>query len=151
MYEQLRLKNQLCFPLYAASKEVVRLYSPYLRPLKLTYTQYLVMLLLWEFGQLSVKEIAEQLYLDTGTLSPLFRKLAGKGLVSARRDECDRRSVVLTLTPRGRRLEEAASRIPENIGRCLGISEGEQRQLYDLLYRVLQGQKGSPEAGEKNE
>ncbi|MCE5189811.1 MAG: MarR family transcriptional regulator [Eubacteriales bacterium] len=135
--EGLLLKNQLCFPLYAASKEVVRLYKPFLDEIGLTYTQYIAMMALWESRALSVKELGERLYLDSGTLTPLLKKMEAQGLVLRKRSAADERSVIVTLTDQGEALKQRAKNIPANIGGCIPLSRDEANTLYDLLYRVL--------------
>lgn len=135
--EQLRLDKQLCFPLYVCSKEVIRRYKPFLDEIGLTYTQYLVMLVLWEAGDHTVKELGTRLYLDSGTLTPLLKKMEQTGLVNRERDEMDIRSVIVSLTAKGRELREKAAEIPAKIGTCVGISEQEAQELYRLLYRVM--------------
>lgn len=136
-YEALLLKNQLCFPLYAASKEVVRLYKPFLDEIGVTYTQYIAMMALWESHSLSVKEIGERLYLDSGTLTPLLKKMEAQGLVSRKRSSADERSVIVTLTEQGEALKQRALDVPAKIGSCIPLSREEAKTLYDLLYRVL--------------
>ena len=137
-YEALRLSNQLCFPLYAASKEVVRRYKPWLDPLGLTYTQYIAMLALWERRELSVKELGQLLWLDSGTLTPVLKKLEQKGYVARRRSGEDERSVILTLTPAGEALREAALSVPAGLGACVRLSAPEAAELYRLLYKLLE-------------
>lgn len=132
-----RLGNQLCFPLYACAKEVVRLYKPHLDRLGLTYTQYIAMLVLWERDALSVKELGGRLYLDSGTLTPLLKKLEAQGLVTRTRSAADERSVVVSLTERGRALQERAAVVPEKMGGCLPLSAEEAETLRGLLCKVL--------------
>lgn len=136
-YDALKLENQLCFPLYAAAKEVVRLYTPYLDRLGLTYTQYIVMMVLWERREVTVKELGALLYLDTGTLTPLLRKLADKGLVMLKRLESDRRSVQVQITPRGMDMREQAVEIPAKIGACVPLEPEKMGTLYQALYQIL--------------
>ena len=136
-YEQLKLENQLCFPLYACAKEVVRLYTPYLDPLGLTYTQYITMLVLWEKKLVSVKALGELLWLDSGTLTPLLKKLEAKGLVTRSRSKEDERSVEIGLTDEGRALEEQAAAVPAKVGSCLKMPPEEAAALYSLLYKTL--------------
>lgn len=135
-YDPLLLKNQLCFPLYAASKALTRRYEPLLEPLGLTYTQYIVMLAMWEKGQATVNEVGEMVLLDSGTLSPLLQKLEQKGYVEKSRGE-DGRSRVLSLTPEGLALKEKAKDIPMKIGSCLNLSPEEAMSLYKLCYKTL--------------
>ncbi len=136
-YEGLKLENQLCFPLYACSKEIVRLYKPCLDELDLTYTQYITMMVLWEKESLGVKELGEALYLDSGTLTPLLKKLEAKGLVKRQRCEEDERCLLVSLTEKGKGLKDKALPIPEAISSYVHISEEEKSQLYDLLYKIL--------------
>lgn len=148
VYEQLKLKNQLCFPLYACAKEVVRLYTPYLDPLGLTYTQYITMLVLWEKKLVSVKSLGELLWLDSGTLTPLLKKLESKGLVTRSRSKEDERSVEIGLTDAGSALAEQAAEVPAKVGSCLKIPPEEAAALYTLLQKTLKRLKESDENGE---
>ncbi|WP_165009565.1 MarR family winged helix-turn-helix transcriptional regulator [Neisseria yangbaofengii] len=125
MYEQLKLSNQLCFPLYALSKEITRRYTPFLQALDLTYPQYLVMLVLWEHSEQSVGELGEKLHLDSGTLTPLLKRLQAKELVERTRSIEDERSVIIRLTNSGRALEHQAAEIPAKMGACLNLSADE--------------------------
>jgi MarR family transcriptional regulator, organic hydroperoxide resistance regulator len=138
-YDALKLENQLCFPLYASAKEVVRLYKPFLDEIGLTYTQYIAMLALWERDGLSVKELGEQLYLDSGTLTPLLKKMESQGLLTRARNAADERSVTITLSEPGKVLRERAVSIPARIGGCLPLTPEEAKTLYQLLYKVLNG------------
>ena len=140
-YDQLKLKNQLCFPLYASAKEVVRQYAPFLEPLQLTYTQYIVMLALWEHRTASVKTLGEHLYLDSGTLTPLLKKLEQRGLILRERSEADERNVVVRLTDEGEALEHRAAQVPSQVRACLPLNDEEAATLYRLLYRVLGSQQ----------
>ncbi len=136
-YENLKLKNQLCFPLYAASKEVVRKYRPYLDPLGLTYTQYIVMLVLWEEERVTVKSLGAKLYLDSGTLTPLLKNLERKGLVNRTRWENDERVLFVTLTPEGEALKERVAEIPSKIAEDNPLSAEECSELCRILNRIL--------------
>ncbi len=133
----LKLENQLCFPLYACSREVVKRYKPLLDVIDLTYTQYLVMLVLWEHVQINVKRLGEYLYLDSGTLTPLLKKMEQKGLLTRQRSEKDERNVILTITKDGKALKQQAVDIPVKMGCSLPLTRREIQQLYDLLYKVL--------------
>ena len=137
-YEALKLKNQLCFPLYACSKEVVRMYKPFLDEIDLTYTQYIAMMVLWEKRQISVKELGEYLYLDSGTLTPLLKKLEQKGYLTRSRSKEDERVLDVVLTNAGLELREKAVKVPTQIGACVNLTPEEARMLYGLLYKVLQ-------------
>ncbi len=136
-YEVLRLKNQLCFPIYLCSKEIQRRYTPYLNELNLTYTQYVVMMYFWEHGSSNVKAIGKALLLDPSTLTPLLKKLESKGYITRNRSEQDERNLIVELTDSGRELQDKAINIPAQIGRCLDLSEEEAVALYNILYKVL--------------
>jgi len=136
-YDQLKLENQLCFPLYACAKELVRQYTPLLDELGLTYTQYIVMMVLWDQGQLSVKELGQYLYLDSGTLTPLLKKLETSGWVKRTRDAYDERVVQVAVTEIGLKLREKAQSIPSEISGCLNLEPDETKTLYHLLYKML--------------
>ena len=137
-YEALRLKNQLCFPLYLCAKELQRRYTPYLEGLDLTYTQYVVMMYFWEFGSSNVKAISKALLLDPSTLTPLLKKLEVKGYITRTRSERDERNLIVSLTESGGELKNKAVEIPCKIGKCLDLSEEEAAELYRILYKVLQ-------------
>lgn len=136
----LKLENQLCFPLYAASRMLTKAYQPLLLALDLTYPQYLVFMLLWEHEQLTVKALGEKLLLDSGTLTPLLKRMEQKQWVSRRRDPEDERSVIIGLTPTGRALQAQACRIPEQLLEKLAMSPAEisalRTQLTHLLARL---------------
>ena len=136
-YESLRLRNQLCFPLYLASKEITRRYQPMLDKLDLTYTQYIVMMFFWEFGRGSARDLSRALLLDPSTLTPVLKKLEQKDYVARARDPEDERSVIITLTDRGAALQDAALSVPEQMGSCIGLSEAEAVQLGTLIHKVL--------------
>ncbi|MBQ1320090.1 MAG: MarR family transcriptional regulator [Solobacterium sp.] len=136
--EALRLENQLCFPLYACARMVVGQYTPYLKPLGITYTQYLVFLLLWAEDGLSVGNLCERLYLDSGTLTPMLKKMEEKHLVERRRCKDDERMVRIWLTEEGRQLKERAAAIPLQVGSCIKITPEEAATLYTLLYRTME-------------
>ena len=136
-YDSLKLERQLCFPLYACSKGIIQKYKEYLDPLDLTYTQYLVMLVLWEKQKASVKELGEALYLDSGTLTPVLKKLEAKGFVQRERNQKDERLLLVSLTRNGDILKDRAVSVPEAIGRCVPLNSEEATQLYSLLYKML--------------
>ena len=139
--EQLYLKNQLCFPLYACAKEVVRLYTPHLDPLGITYTQYLVLLVLWEKKNATVGELCDTLMLDNGTLTPLLKKMQAAGYIERHRSEKDDRVVVISLTGAGEALQERAKAIPRKVGDCIDLPPEKAETLYKLLYELLDSQK----------
>ncbi len=139
-HEAMKLANQLCFPLYAAARNVTSLYTPWLKPLGLTYTQYIVFLVLWEKDGLSVSEIGEKLMLDNGTLSPLLKKMEKAGYIERRRSREDDRVVEITLTEEGRALQERAKDIPYKAAGCIDLPAEKAAQLYSLLYELLKKQ-----------
>lgn len=136
-YDVLKLENQLCFPLYACSKEIVKKYKPYLDELDLTYTQYIAMMVLWERKQMNVKELGKYLYLDSGTLTPVLKKLEQKGLVERTRSKEDERVLSVTLTESGNEIKEKAVEIPSLIGACVNLEPEEAKLLYKILYKIL--------------
>lgn len=136
-YPELLLENQLCFPLYACSKEIIKRYRPFLDELGLTYTQYLVMLVLWEKQNLTSKELGQMLYLDSGTLTPVLKKLEEKGLLSRRRSGDDERNLLVWLTEDGDALKLRAAHVPQSLAACVKLDAGEARELYRLLYKFL--------------
>ena len=140
-HEAMRLDNQLCFPLYAAARSVTGLYTPYLKPLGLTYTQYIVFLVLWERDGISVGELGERLRLDNGTLSPLLKKMQQEGYLERSHSADDDRVVILTLTEKGRALQERAKDVPLQVGSCVRLAPEKARTLYTLLYELLDSQK----------
>lgn len=136
-YEALKLERQLCFPLYVCAKETIRLYKPFLDELNLTYTQYITMLVLWEHRSVSVKELGEHLFLDSGTLTPLLKKLEARGLIDRCRCKQDERSLIVTLTEEGEQLRERALDVPRQMAGCVNLSPEESVTLYKLLYKLL--------------
>ena len=138
--EAMKLANQICFPLYAAARNVTSLYTPYLKPLGLTYTQYIVFLVLWEKDGVPVSEIGERLMLDNGTLSPLLKKMEQAGYVTRRRSAEDDRVVLITLTEKGRVLQEEAKDIPRNVAGCIDLPPEKAHTLYTVLYELLNRQ-----------
>lgn len=138
--EAMKLKNQLCFPLYAASRNVIGQYTPILKALGLTYTQYLVFLVLWEQDGITVGEICEKLMLDNGTVSPLLKKLESAGYVERQRSSGDDRVVVITLTKAGKKLQEKAKDVPMQVACNIDLSPDKAKALYTLLYELLDAQ-----------
>ena len=139
--EAMKLENQLCFPLYAAARNVTNLYTPYLSPLGLTYTQYLVLLVLWEHDGIPVGGIGEKLMLDNGTLSPLLKKLQQAGYIERQRSSEDERVVVITLTEKGKELQVQAKDIPMKVAGCISLPMEKATDLYNLLYELICSQK----------
>ena len=136
-YDSLKLENQLCFPIYLCSKEIIRTYKPHLDKLELTYTQYIVMLYLWEKEKTNVKELGNKLLLDSGTLTPLLKKLETKGYITRSRNASDERNLDIALTSKGRNLKQKALEVPKEMGKCINLKEEEAITLYKLIYKVL--------------
>ena len=139
--DTLKLSNQLCFPLYASGKEITRKYKPFLDKLGITYTQYIVLMVLWEKDHVSVKEIGDRLYLDSGTLTPLLNKLLSKGYISKKALPSDNRELIISLTKKGLELKKEAYEIPPQISKEVKLTKEEAQELYRLLYKVLEGFK----------
>lgn len=136
-YDSLKLSNQLCFPLYACSKEIVRRYKPFLDKIDLTYTQYITMMVMWEQTSISVKDLGELLFLDSGTLTPVLKTLEQKKLVTRQRSKEDERVLIVTITEEGLALRDKALDVPVQMSSCIQISPEEAKQLYNLLYKLL--------------
>ncbi len=138
-YDRLKLANQLCFPLYAASKEIVRHYKPFLDELDMTYTQYIAMMVLWEHKEVTVKELGQYLYLDSGTLTPLLKTMEKKGWVERKRSKEDERVLNVTITEQGDALREKAVCVPEQMAACVKLEPEEAAELYRILNKILAG------------
>lgn len=137
-YDTLKIENQLCFPLYAASREIIKRYKPHLYKLDLTYTQYITMMVIWEKKSISVKELGEILYLDSGTLTPVLKKLEAKGYITRHRSEKDERVLIVSVTDEGTRLKDEALTVPQAVGRCVRLGKDEADALYKLLYTLIE-------------
>ena len=140
-YDVLKLENQLCFPLYACSREMIKEYKPFLDPLELTYTQYITLMVLWEKKAINVKALGDQLFLDSGTLTPLLKKLEAKGLVSRKRSSEDERNLIVSITEAGEALKERAVSIPWEVAKCSNLTPDEQKTMYQLMYKFLNRNK----------
>ena len=136
-YDSLKLDNQLCFPLYACSKEIIRKYKPFLDELDLTYTQYITMMVMWEKKSVNVKMLGECLFLDSGTLTPVLKKLESKGYITRERSEKDERNLVVSITDSGMKLRDKAVTIPSKVGSCVKLTEEEAKVLYNLLHKII--------------
>lgn len=136
-YDSLLLKNQLCFPIYLCSKEIVRKYNSLLNKINLTYTQYVVMMFFWEKKKSNVKDISKTLLIDSSTLTPLLRKLEEKGFINRCKSKVDERSLDVIITKKGLDLRDKALSIPVEIGQCLNMPEEEVKMLYSLIYKAL--------------
>lgn len=136
-YEVLKLEHQICFPLYACSKEIVKRYTPFLDEIDLTYTQYITMMVLWEHREMNVKELGRYLYLDSGTLTPVLKKLEQKGYVTRKRDTRDERVLNVTVTEAGMLLREKAVEVPAKIGGCVSLELEEAVLLQKILQKML--------------
>ena len=133
----LKLENQLCFPLYVVSKEIIRKYKPFLDELDLTYTQYIAMLVLWDQDKVNVKTLGEKLYLDSGTLTPLLKKLEQKGYIKKNKNNKDERNQVIEITKKGKALKQDAMKVPVEMGKCLSLQEEDAKSLYQILHKIL--------------
>ena len=136
-YDMLKLENQLCFPLYACAREVIRQYKPFLDEIGLTYTQYIAMMVLWEEKAVSVKELGERLMLDSGTLTPLLKKMEAKRLITRARSAEDERVLIVGLTPEGEALRERALDVPAKMAQCSKLDPEDAVQLHRILYKML--------------
>ena len=137
-FDALKLENQLCFPLYACSREIIKKYKPHLDRLDLTYTQYITMMVVWEHKSITVKALGDILYLDSGTLTPLLKKLEAKGLVRRTRSTEDERNLIISMTPKGEELRVEALSIPGEMAKEMKLEPSEVDVLYKLLYKMLQ-------------
>ena len=135
--DKLKLQNQLCFPIYLCSKEIIRKYTPLLDELDLTYTQYIVMMYFWEKEKSNVKEIGNTLLLDSSTLTPLLKKLENKGYITRERSSIDERNLEVKITDKGKKLKSKALSIPDKMGKCVNLTKEEGATLYSLMYKVL--------------
>ena len=133
----LRLKNQLCFPIYLCSKEIIRRYAPLLKELDLTYTQYIVMMYFWEKKQSNMRDLGRALLLDPSPLTPLLVKLEAKGCITKIKSKLDGRNLDIAITDKGAKLEKKALSVPEAMRECVNLSEEEVKVLYNLTYKVL--------------
>ena len=136
-YEGLKLDNQICFPLYAVSKEIVRKYRPFLDKIGLTYTQYITMMVLWEEQSINVKDLGAELFLDSGTLSPVLKSLESKGYIIRERSKSDERILNVSLTYLGEELKERVIDLPKAVASCINLDQKEALDLYKLLYKIL--------------
>jgi DNA-binding MarR family transcriptional regulator len=136
-YDALKLENQICFPLYAASREIIKKYRPFLDKIGLTYTQYIAMMVLWEEKSITVKALGKKLFLDSGTLSPVIRSLEEKDFVTKTRDKNDERNVIIAVTKNGEELKEKAKEIPQRIAECVAMDKNDAVLLYTLLHKML--------------
>ena len=141
-YEALRLDNQLCFPLYACARDIMRKYKPFLDEIGLTYTQYITMMVLWEHRQVTSKQLGEKLYLDSGTLTPVLKKLEEKGLITRQRDPGDERNLLVTLTDAGLALRDPAAEVPARMAGCVRLEPEEAMALYRILHKLLENGEG---------
>ena len=139
--DELKLENQLCFPLYVCSKEIIKKYQPFLQQIDLTYTQYLTMIVLWQQNEINVKSLGNLLFLDSGTLTPLLKKLEKKGYIIRMKDLNDERNLRCILTEKGKMLKKKAKDIPNNISKCYNISKSDALKLYELLYKIINNNK----------
>ena len=137
----LNIEDQLCFPLYVCSREVIKRYKPFLDEIDLTYTQYIAMMVMWDKKTVTVKEMGEILYLDSGTLTPMLKKMEQKGLVTRHRSTEDERNLIVTITKAGEELREKAEDIPDKIAGCIDVTPEEAQTLYGILSKILGSSK----------
>lgn len=136
-YDSLHLDNQLCFPLYAASKEIIKKYRPYLDRLDLTYTQYITMMVLWEHKRVNVKDLGAELFLDSGTLTPVLKSLEKKGYITRERDANDERVLNVAITLQGEDLKDEVVNLPKKVASFIKLDQKDALELYRLLYKIL--------------
>lgn len=137
MDEVLKLKSQVCFPLYTLSREIIHQYRPFLEELDITYPQYLVLMVLWENGKQTVNQIGEKLYLDSGTLTPLLKRLELKGIINRNRKKSDERVVEITITDEGKVLKNKAALIPGRVVESMGVTGDELEELKQIVMKIL--------------
>lgn len=140
-YDSLLLKNQLCFPTYAVANKITRKYQPLLEKIDLTYTQYIVMMVMWEKHEVNEKELCKALFLKTNTLAPLLKRLKEKGFININKDKEDKRNLVISLTNKGEKLKEKAIDVPASIAKEFNLTEEETIFLYKILYKILNDEK----------
>ena len=136
-FDGLKLENQLCFPLYVVSKEIIKKYKPLLEKYDLTYTQYIVLMVLWEKKQINVKELGKSLYLDSGTLTPVLKKLEQKGYIERNRSNKDERNLIVSISSRGVFLKTKIIDIPIEVGKCMNLNQEDATNLYKILYKII--------------
>ena len=136
-YDCLLLKNQLCFPTYAVANKIIRRYQPLLKDLDLTYTQYIVMMVMWEKEVVNEKDLVNALYLQANTLNPLLKKLEAKNYIKINKDEADKRNLKISLTDEGRALKDKAVHVPASLAKEINLTEEEAIFFYKILYKIL--------------
>ena len=153
-HEQLKLQNQLCFPVYAASRLMIREYQPYLDQLGITYAQYLVLMVLWETDRVPVNQITQRLFLNTNTVTPILKRMEAQGLITRQRAASDERKVIVSLTPKGQHLEAAATAIPEQLVASLvsnDLDAEELQAIKEQLERIVQHLAATPDLADNRE
>ncbi len=136
--DELKLESQLCFPLYVCSREIIKKYKPFLDKYDLTYTQYIAMMVMWDKNEINVKELGRHLHLDSGTLTPVMKKLESKGYITRNRSKEDERNLSLKITTKGKNLKEKMKSLPQEVGKCINLNENEAIDLYKILYKILE-------------
>jgi len=137
-FDCLKLENQLCFPLYACSKAIIKKYNGVLSKYDLTYTQYIAMMVIWEHKEINIKDLGNCLFLDSGTLTPLVKKLESKGYINRTRSKKDERNLIVSITKKGEDLKEDLVTIPEQIGKSINLEPDEAKFLYKILYKIIE-------------
>ena len=135
--DNLKLENQLCFPLYVCSKEIIKRYKPYLEQIDLTYTQYIVMMVMWEDKKISFRDLVKKLYLESNTLTPVLRKLEDKKLIERKKKTGNDKNILLSITKKGIDLKEKAKQVPKELEKCIAISEDDRKALKEMLNRIM--------------
>lgn len=136
-FDSLKLENQICFPLYACSKEIIKRYKKFLDEIDLTYTQYIAMMVLWDKKEINVKELGKYLFLDSGTLTPVLKRLENKGYITRDKSEKDERNLIISITKSGLELKDRAKDIPSKISKCVELEPKDALELYRILYKIL--------------
>lgn len=150
-YDKLKLDNQMCFPIYACSRAVIRRYGPFLKELNLTYTQYITMTVFWEYGTVEMKTLCSKLRLDSGTLTPVLKSLEAKNYIERRRSDSDERMLVCSVTEEGMRLRDKAADVPEAVESCSPLTAEEASVLYKALYKIMDAEESGEEPAEEPE
>ena len=136
--DNLKLENQLCFPLYVCSKEIIKRYKPFLEQIDLTYTQYIVMMVMWEEKEITFRDLVKKLYLESNTLTPVLKKLEDKKLIKRKKKTGNDKNILLSITKKGIDLKEKAKQVPKKLEKCIAISEDDRNILKEILNRIMQ-------------
>lgn len=135
--DNLKLENQLCFPLYVCSKEIIKRYKPFLEQIDLTYTQYIVMMVMWEEKEITFRDLVKKIYLESNTLTPVLKKLEDKKLIERKKKTGNDKNILLSITKKGIDLKEKAKQVPKELEKCIAISEEDRNTLKEMLNRII--------------